>query len=552
MLKAIYTLCASLLLMVSSHAQSLTVGTVWNLGGAEDGYVLWSTSGSNEIYLVDNCGRLVHEWATTSRPGLATYLTENGEIVRSGIVTDGTFNMGGAGGRVEKLDWDSNILWQIDWSDSLKIQHHDSYPMPNGNILVLTVERKYRTEVVALGRDTAAINQELWFEAVYELQPIGTDSAAIVWEWHTADHLVQDYDSNLPNYAPPETRPERINLNYWGGQATSVDWMHANSVFYDALRDEIVISVKNFEEAWIIDHSTSTAEAAGTTGGNRGKGGDLLYRWGNPQTYNMGTVNDKQFFGQHHTTIIPPGYPGEGNLLAFNNGGNTLDYSTVDEVVLPRDGNGDYLLNNGVFGPDSAHWRYFANPPQDFYSSRVSGAQRLPNGNTLMCSGRNGVFREVNQNQDKMWEYINPTLATGASLTQGDIPALGTNASFRCTRYLPDYPGLAGRDLTPGDRLEFDADTNNCLLDGMEDLVAQGTLEVYPNPSHQQFNLVLTQDELSGNLEVVVFDAMGRQVYSIVPQSTNLQIDAAAWPRGLYTVMTLSSNSIRTGKVLLH
>ena len=64
--------------------------------------------------------------------------------------------------------------------------------------------------------------------------------------------------------------------------------------------DQIVLSNHNLSEIWIIDHSTTTLEAASHSGGNSGKGGDLLYRWGNPQAYDQGTGADQLLNHQQH------------------------------------------------------------------------------------------------------------------------------------------------------------------------------------------------------------------------------------------------------------
>ena len=184
-----------------------------------------------------------------------------------------------------------------------------------------------------------------------------------------------------------------------------------------------------------------------------GKGGDLLYRWGNPAAYGRGTTRDRKLFQQHDAQWIPDGCPGAGHILIFNNG---LDrgYSTVEEIVPPMDSRGRYVLETGkAFGPQRSVWRYQATNPTDFYSSEISGAHRLPNGNTLICAGVRGIFFEVTPEGETVWEYVNPVVHNGI-LAQGEKSGLdhrghNWNAVFKVHRYPLDYPGLAGRDLTP-------------------------------------------------------------------------------------------------------
>ena len=171
------------------------------------------------------------------------------------------------------------------------------------------------------------------------------------------------------------------------------------------------MSVHNFSEFWIIDHSTATAEAATHKGGRSGKGGDILYRWGNPRAYGMGTKSHQRLFAQHNAHWIAKGLHGAGHILVFNNGGGRTDgtYSSVDEIVLPVDAKGNYLVKAGtIYGPDKATWSYSAPKKADFYSSFISGTQRLANGNTLICSGANGTIFEVTPEKEIVWKYINP------------------------------------------------------------------------------------------------------------------------------------------------
>ena len=170
------------------------------------------------------------------------------------------------------------------------------------------------------------------------------------------------------------------------------DWNHTNSINYNAKLDQITISVRTFNELWVIAHSTTPEEAASHEGGERGRGGDLLYRWGNPAAYGRGVRRDMRLYGQHDVQWIEEGFPGEGNLLIFNNGGRDgREYSTVDEITTPFNKEAVYTIEKGeAFGPEKMHWSYGEKESERFSSSFISGAQRLANGNTLICSGADG------------------------------------------------------------------------------------------------------------------------------------------------------------------
>jgi hypothetical protein len=234
------------------------------------------------------------------------------------------------------------------------------------------------------------------------------------------------------------------------------DWMHSNSIDYNPTLDQIILSVRSFDEVWVIDHSTTTKEAASHTGGRSGRGGDLLYRWGNPMAYRAGTISERRLFKQHDAHWIPAGLPGAGNILVFSNGVDrpTGAYSSVEELVLPTpDSSGNYLMTGATWGPSAATWTYTAPNPPDFFSQFVSGAQRLQNGNTLVCGGWIGLTREVTPQGTPVWEYVNPTSALGTAI-QGSATSAGASGVFRAPHYAPDYPAFNNRTLTPREPLE--------------------------------------------------------------------------------------------------
>ena len=450
-----------------------TVGLFSNEAGAHDGYTLFAPSRSKTTYLIDNDGRLIHSWASAYVPYASAYLLEDGSLLRTAQIQNLTFADGG--GRVERFAWDGTLQWNFEYSDADHQPHHDIRMLPNGNVLILAWEYKTVAEAIAAGRRPALLTEgQLWPEHVIEVEPTGASGGNIVWEWHVWDHMIQEFDATKDNYGVVADHPELIHINYPGAGVR--DWLHANALDYNPQLDQIIVNVLTFGEFWVIDHSTTSAEAAGHTGGNSGKGGDLLYRWGNPEAYRAGGAGDQKLFAHHNAQWIEPGLPGAGNILVFNNGRFRTggDYSSVDEIVPPVDGFGNYSLAPGqAYGPAELTWTYAL--PNDLYSSFISGAQRQPNGNTLIDAGPLGTFIEVTPDGTVVWKYINPVTDTGP-LAQGDpVPPRGPglpgqkNLVFRAYRYAPDYPGLYGQDLTPGAPIETidpDADTDK---DGMTD-----------------------------------------------------------------------------------
>jgi hypothetical protein len=251
-----------------------------------------------------------------------------------------------------------------------------------------------------------------------------------------------------------DEKVEELNaLGYLAGspdrEERSADWLHTNAIDYHPELDQIALSVPHLSEIWIIDHSTTMVQAATHEGGRSGKGGDLLYRWGHPMNYRAGDPADRALYYQHDVRWIPPGSPGAGNLTLFNNGGGRPDgdYSAVLELVTPLQEHGTYAREPGQpFGPAAPVWQYTAPEKAEFFSSFISGAQRLPNGNTLICQGEAGRVFEVTPDGQIVWEYWNPF---EPDATGGDGRGAPAHGLFRATRIPLDHPGLAGKVLEP-------------------------------------------------------------------------------------------------------
>jgi len=438
-----------------------TIGLFLNTPKACPGYTLFAPKHNTVTYLMDNEGRVVHQWKSAYEPGQSAYLLPNGHLVRACMLRVQGGTGGGEGGRLEEYDWDGNLVWEFNHATRDYQLHHDFKPMPNGHILALMVERKSREEAIAAGFDPRMLRDDFLVpDAVVEIEPVYPKGGKIVWEWHVWDHLIQNTDQTKPNYGDPAAHPELVDVAC-NGRATAAFWNHMNSLDYHATLDQISLSVRGCNEIWIIDHSTTTQEAAGHTGGKHGKGGDLIYRWGNPAAYGRGKASDKQLVQQHDGLWIPDGYPGAGHMTIFNNGYDR-GWSSVEEIVLPMDANGRYTLEAGeAYGPAKPIWHYEAENRTDFFSSEISGAQRLPNGNTLICAGVVGHLFEITPDGEMVWQYVNP-MVRGGILAQGELPGKDMrghlwNAVFKAHRYGPEYPGLAGRDLTPKGVIELPA-----------------------------------------------------------------------------------------------
>jgi hypothetical protein len=419
------------------------------------GYTLIAPLQSTTTTLVDVQGRVVRAWESDCHPGQTAYLLENGHILRPGKSKpeDQFFEGAGQGGRIQEFTWDGELVWDFKFSNEKQQPHHDVCRMPNGHVLMLVWDRKSVQESIGAGRKASAVRGDYLYDSIIEIKPTGKTTGEVVWEWHLWDHLIQDQDKSKANYGDVAAHPELIDVNFghdqnfggFGGAGGAPgkdqqkkadakkddmaklkaigyvgagrgrgplipDWPHLNAVDYNAELDQIMVSSRLMSEFWIIDHSTSKAEAAGHARGKSGRGGDLLYRWGNPRAYRAGTAKDQTLFNQHHAHWIPKGLPGEGHVLVYNNGTGRADgnYSSVDEIVLPVDREGRYALQPGTaYGPDKAVWSYTAPKKTDFNSWIISGAHRLPNGNTLICEGMSGTIFEVTPDKELVWKYKN-------------------------------------------------------------------------------------------------------------------------------------------------
>jgi hypothetical protein len=533
-----------LLLVINYTYSQNTVGTTEISQGYFEGFTLFTTS--NETYLINDCGELINQWSSSFPPGNSVYLLENGNILRAGRTSSSDITFGGQGGVIEIYDWDGNLTWQYFYDTPMMRQHHDIFPMPNGNILILAATRMTNTEALQAGRDPNLLTEtDLYNEQIIEVTPVGFNNATIVWQWNVKDHLVQDFDATKDNFGDVGLSPEKLNINFLNGGSGSANWLHFNSIQFNPVLDQIIISSRNLSEIYIIDHSTNTSEAATNSGGIYGKGGDFLYRWGNPQSYNQGIETDRKLYGQHYAYVIETGLLDEGKIILYNNGnGRSPSFSEIYVLNPQTDSPGVYSYTTGTaYGPVVPDYIY-DNPvtPTDFYSAILSSAQRLPNGNTLICEGINGRFFEITPSEAIVWEYVSPVRSdNGMILTQGDDPSTFSNATFRAIKYSPNYAAFTERNLTPGSPIELNPDLTPCNNLSISDFI-QIEISLYPNPTDGKIQI--TSNTTIHKIEV--YNVLG----SIVDEFYTNTLDLSEQPDGIYFLRIQSESRIFSEKVV--
>lgn len=526
----------------SSYSQR-TVGLIsYKPWKAFEGYNLIYPHNQSDVFLLNNCGEIVHKWdgEDDTRPGNTAYILENGNLVktsRSSNIMGDPIWAGGGGATVEIRSWENELLWSYTLNNDTARLHHDIAILPNGNIAMIAWELKTEEEAIEAGRNPDLIaNGEVWSEMILEVDP-QTDE--VVWEWKAWDHLIQDYDETKANFGIIGDNPERINLNYDSSEG-SADWLHMNSLDHDPMNDQLLISVPTFDEVWVIDHFTTTEEAASSTGGFAGKGGDLLYRWGNNAAYDQGTLADKKLFYQHDAQFIDdflsPAHPLFGKFAAFNNRIGE-DFSSV--VVW----NNTYDMYNASFEKDGSIFtpldydfnRLHPENPQAMYSTGLSSVQILPNNNWLVTDGRNGYSFELTPDDEIVWEYITP-LKGGVSVPQFTELETNNNLTFRMKRYPADFEGFAGKTLEGTDYLELDGDPSFCnQILPIEMTYDNDLLKVYPNPAKD----VLTIEwESMANEKLQIIDIVGHVISEFERSGGRIFLDVHNYEQGYYFVRT--------------
>ncbi|WP_179354655.1 T9SS type A sorting domain-containing protein [Winogradskyella vidalii] len=511
-----YTILLLFLIFMNATIAQETVGLVYDdiNEPKSDGYTLFKPTSDNRVFLINNCGEVVNQWNFSGLNGNNAYLLENGNLLQSNDAY------------AEIRDWNNTILWSISYSTLGFTIHHDIAPMPNGNFLVMVRDVYYKNEMLAEGINTSYSDDKLQLERVIEIEPVGSDAANIVWEWKLFNHLVQDFDSSKPNYGTVANNPQLLDMNYDGGYGFNP--IHANGIDYNKDLDQIAISARNLNEVFIIDHSTTTAEAATHSGGIYGKGGDFLWRWGNPEVYDNGTIADKKLGSQHDIKWITEG-PNQGKMSVFNNlgYGNNLNASSV-HILDQNDENGVYHLNSGRFLPESYFWSWDGSIMNlVMLGGKKCGVQIMSNGNALINESDKGRITEVDSSGNIVWVYMIP-VSDNSNFEQFTQPSV--NGAFRATRYPENYNGFNNITFNNNGIIENENTiSENCISLLGNTSSYFNNLRVYPNPTNDILNFDF-EKQLS---QIEVYDLSGKHVLS---KSNSKFINLKNLEDGLYII----------------
>jgi hypothetical protein len=333
-----------------------------------DGYTLVFSKKKAQLYGMDK--QVIHEWTCQNAIQCCADLLRDSSIIVSATVSSCAWNektLPVSHGRLQIINWRGDITWDYQYCSANYMPHHDIEPV-------------YRTGDPKEKPTFLVPCYTAWGDKIVEIKPTGAKTGEVVWEWVASDHTCSSGCND---------KPELIDKSK-GGSGTfnkTSDIMHVNGLSYNRRLDQIVVSVKGYDEFFVIDHSTSIQEAKGTTGGKYGKGGSILFRWGKSSNYGMSATSTLN--GQHHACWVPDTMlgtklpiTGGGNFMAVNN--NAGKNGSVMEITCPGTKNGEYPRDaDKAFEPTASLWKYSVND----LNENEGSIQKLPNGNYLVCTG---------------------------------------------------------------------------------------------------------------------------------------------------------------------
>ena len=567
----------------------------WDSTSTYDGYTLFAAKGT---YLIDMEGYVIKKWNGGTNPRFL----DNGNILDASKADPSGFS-----GFVE-YDWDGKTVWAYTEARSAYSPHHDWVRIWNkklGAYTTLYIANKTITNEQAIAAGANPANGPYTGAQLDVIVEVDMNKK-IIWEWSFFDHAIQDFDATKLNYVGTGKKimdyPGRININMYG-KPLRKDWLHCNSIDYNDSLDQIVINSVH-GEFYVIDHGNTFLpnDSGGSIALAASSKGDFLYRFGDPSRYDQGdapsigagsnssSTGNKQIGGSHNVSWIPYGLPGGGHFLIFNNGEYMYEQATQSYVVEVNPYLDASMKNTGhyVNPPDAGYyqlkatnkdtfkqtrlvsnqtvWMYYTKNSVNMFSTIGSSAQRLPNGNTLICSDTDGDLFEINYadstaNTKILWNYINPVCADGIKRVIVDAYPM-YNSVFRAYRYTADHPALKGKTLIKGQTITGKAPDYLDPADILADLQSNSALpsaatlqQNYPNPFNPSTMISFELSRIS-HARLDVLNTFGQVVATPVDGylgagAHTVEFDARTLPSGMYFYRLTAENACLTRTMVL-
>lgn len=358
--------------------------TVHDPSKAFEGYTFFAPTFEKVAWLVDMQGRVVHRWEMETAPASHGKLLPNGHVMWQGKGPGSIADFVGSGSELVEVDWDGNKVWRYEEVGL----NHDFLVLDDDRLIinVFTPIPGDRVEDIQGGIPGTELRGQIWTCCLKEISRVGE----VLWEFNVAEHLDLEDDVLCP------LCPRHV-------------WGFCNSLA--RLPDgNILFPLRLLNDLAVLDPEK----------------GEIVWRLG----------KDKELGHPHSCSVLP-----NGNFLLYDNG---LHRVGADPELQIADISASRLVE---IDPETREivWQYMDPFAPNFYSAICSSAQRLPNGNTLICEATKGRLFEVTKEKEIVWEYHSPFLVTRPSYWGWTL----AKTIWDAQRYAPDYPAFEGKDLDP-------------------------------------------------------------------------------------------------------
>jgi len=301
------------------------------------------------LALIDMNGSTVHTWKASTDCVRAPFFQKNGNVLIISMQQRGD---------PREYNWNGDVIWEYSVPLELRSPGSSAWRLENGNTLVMYKMPMPDAARMSISDPKRRNMENMVTDCIAEVTPDGE----IIWDWKCHEHL---------------------DLNAWCKNDPDPNWSHFNNIqplpenkWYD-LGDKrfkpgnLLVSGRNLGFIFIVEKET----------------GEIIWRYYGDYYGGMA--------GQHSPFMIQKGYPGEGNILVFDNGQSPLRVATHGGRSFALELNPS--SNSVVWVYDNEHY---------FFNAYGGHCERLINGNTLIAESWGNRTFEVTMEGEVVWEYV--------------------------------------------------------------------------------------------------------------------------------------------------